>query len=771
MGLFNFFRKSTTADLDSTQLQEKGTSQHPKRQVGLLVTSELDKAMEECRSRVASISKRCRAMNQKFRDIEFDLDNDPNMCLYGVETENPEELYSPSDVQRVSQVFNNPQFLVGGTGVSGITRGPLGDRWFLSALSMISAASGLLERSCVARDEVVGVYGFVFFRDSYWVPVIIDEYSIKISFEELTSPEKHLYHNNKEDYNKFARKGNEALYFAASGVEGETWVPLIEKAYAKLHGDYGSLRGGDTSEAVEDLTGGVATLIHIKDILDTDKFWREELTNANIDRLFGCAFDRLDTAQTNHTEVNGLLGGRTYSVLRAVEIQGKRFVILCSPGGLSEWTGPWSDGSKEWTPEWVQLLPEIGHFFGNGGEFVMEYGDFLGTWEEIDRILLFDNTWVMSSQWLRVVSNPFPSVWTYGEVSFTFTIPKGTSTIVVLSKLDDRYFKDISGFFQWSFDFILFRAGDSEVLAESSRTRLWSRSVSVELELEAGDYVVHVRLDRKYHRNAIYTYYLDKPVNTRKLGRMLTQLAVGQAIASIHIPQIHRCEPKVCVILISTTAIPNDSLVSRAQQYHRPEVLSNLAGRDIKSIFAERWIEELEANKKAGKVRDVATIHIEASPSASSVTDPTEEPIVIAKLDRATQTEEKDGEEHQGVGGNEIQIEARNKEGDKMAEVDDKQLDREGDAGEINSNGEATRLVAVSELDDSSSGSTSKASSSTDGADERRVDLDPGSGYLIDDVNAVFLGLRVYTNQSAPATVTGQAKYQIREPHTLRTLP
>jgi hypothetical protein len=26
------------------------------------------------------------------------------------------------------------------------------------------------------RDEVVGVYGFIFFRDRAWFPVIIDEY-------------------------------------------------------------------------------------------------------------------------------------------------------------------------------------------------------------------------------------------------------------------------------------------------------------------------------------------------------------------------------------------------------------------------------------------------------------------------------------------------------------------------------------------------------------------------------------------------------------------
>jgi hypothetical protein len=74
-------------------------------------------------------------------------------------------------------------------------------------------------------------------------------------WEELKRDEQELYHFDKNRYNSSARHGGKTLYFASSGSLGETWVPLIEKAYAKLHGNYSHLNGGWTCEAIEDLTG------------------------------------------------------------------------------------------------------------------------------------------------------------------------------------------------------------------------------------------------------------------------------------------------------------------------------------------------------------------------------------------------------------------------------------------------------------------------------------------------------------------------------------
>jgi len=83
-----------------------------------------------------------------FRDIEFDLENDRRGCLYGLfET----KLFGPSDVHRVTQLFEKPQFFVDGAGASDIVQGAeLDDAWFLSALATASTAPGLVEKFCVA---------------------------------------------------------------------------------------------------------------------------------------------------------------------------------------------------------------------------------------------------------------------------------------------------------------------------------------------------------------------------------------------------------------------------------------------------------------------------------------------------------------------------------------------------------------------------------------------------------------------------------------------
>ncbi|KAF6759432.1 hypothetical protein DFP72DRAFT_806477 [Ephemerocybe angulata] len=507
---------------------------------GLLITPELDEAVAQCRAEVKRIAQDCRSGNRKYRDIGFDIENNQGNTLYGLFVT---ELYMVADVRRVDKVFDKPLFFDGSCTMSNdIVQGGAGDCWFLSALATVSSSKRLIEKLCVERDEEVGVYGFIFFRDNRWEPVIVDDllYTRIPRYEELKINEQNLYHYKKELYEKVARKGGKSLFFARSESSGDTWVPLIEKAYAKLHGSYSSLGSGQEWDALEDLTGGVATVVLNKDILDTDRFWNEELSRANRDRLFGCSFNNLSGERNGKadTDVQGLFGAHSYSVLRAVEVKGRRFVMLRNPWGKSEWTGRWSDGSKEWTREWVRAMPLLGHTFGNDGQFMMEYSDWLDCFSFISRVVLFDSSWAMCSEWLRVQAPPLPAAWSYGLVSFKITVSGATPAIIVLSKLNSRYYRDFSAQTRWYLDFSVVREGEKEVLAQPHHSQNSSRSVSLELELEAGTYFVYVRLDR----DIVDTGDLAWPETvedwrSERLCKAMERRAQSQSIASIIPPR------------------------------------------------------------------------------------------------------------------------------------------------------------------------------------------------------------------------------------------
>ncbi|CAE6461055.1 hypothetical protein ACGC1H_003099 [Rhizoctonia solani] len=512
--------------------------EQPKEQAGLLCTAELETARERCRRKVEAIIRDCRARNCRYRDIEFDLEGDKQRCLYGLNPPkwDPEvgELppTGPADVLRVTQIFEEPEFFIDGANSSDVAQGYLGNCWFMSAVSTVATREGLINRICVHRDEQVGVYGFLFYRDSGWVDVVIDDllYTRIPKFEELWGEQKELYHDDKEKFDARARVGGKTLYFARSKTENETWLPLLEKAYAKLHGDYQALDGGWDSEAIEGMTGGISNIIHVKDILDTDRFWEEQLLNANKDRLFGCVIG------DSRGEVSGLVTWHAYAVLEALEVNGRRFVRVRNPWGKSEWNGPWSDGSKEWTKEWLNRLDELHHKFGDDGEFLMEYKDFLKTWVTIERSRLFDAGWKLSSMWLNVVSRTYPCAWSFGDVSFTFSVTEDSPAAIVLSQLNERYFTDISGYNDWSMDFVVYRKGapTEEPYTRSYHNLFWRRTVSVELDkLEKGDYVVHVRLDRKQKWGRKKTYYQDslEDWDVRKLSKVWTQTAISRSIA------------------------------------------------------------------------------------------------------------------------------------------------------------------------------------------------------------------------------------------------
>ncbi|KAF1325405.1 Calpain-like protein, partial [Globisporangium splendens] len=497
---------ATTTVIKTTKISTKdhvivNNAKPQKEARTIIATAGRDEAVEECRRKVAKISHECRMRNVKYRDPHFDLSERKNFCLNGLrqQGEGLEGLSVPGAVRRVEDVYDNPQFIVDGIAASDIKQGGMGDCWFLAALATIANIPQLLESICVARDEQVGVYGFIFFRDGDWISEVVDDqlFISHCDYDEA-EPSMRAAFASEEAYICALQKGSKALHFAKCDDSNETWLPLMEKAFAKAHGDYSAIVGGFTGQGVEDLTGGVTMEIITCDILDKDRFWREELTKVNNELLFACGVTNgvLD-------QVRGIITNHAYSVLKAVEVNGKRLVQVRNPWGESEWTGPWSDGSTEWTPEWMTLLD---HRFGDDGAFWMSYEDFLKVFTDLDRTRIFTPEWTLAQCWTQT-HVPWPAQ--FADEEFKITLKRSSTVAIVLQQVDQRYFSGLEGQYDFRLHFRLRREGESEYLARSKQGIIMTRSANIEVDLDAGNWFVSFKVSRVKTGRAARTKYIE----------------------------------------------------------------------------------------------------------------------------------------------------------------------------------------------------------------------------------------------------------------------
>ncbi|GIK06975.1 hypothetical protein Aspvir_002628 [Aspergillus viridinutans] len=460
-----------------------------------------EQAKQECERAVERIVKECRRVNQKYTDPHFDIEVDLKSgrrdCLDSLDQKNHE--MRPKGVKRVTEIFEKPQFFVNGPTASDVRQGRDGDCWFMAALCTMGNKHGLIEKICVARDENVGVYGFIFYRDGEWQKCIVDDklYLRAADYDESVD-ERPIWDDinrsdTEEEYRKVWQTGSRALYFAQCVDPNETWLPLLEKAYAKAHGDFSSIEGGFVGEALEDLTGGVTSDILTSNILDKDRFWKEELMKVNDEFLFGCGTGLFSNwldpnYQGPPRDRRGISENHSYSIMDAKEVDGRRLLRLRNPWGKKEWTGAWSDGSEQWTPEWMQKLD---HKFGNDGFFWISYEDLLKKYQHLDRTRLFGPEWTVTQQW-TTLNVPWSA--DYHSTKFRLDVTTAGPIVIVLSQLDTRYYRGLDGEYDFVLKFRVQKEGEEEYIVRSHSSYLINRSVSAEVNLDSGRYHVLVKV-------------------------------------------------------------------------------------------------------------------------------------------------------------------------------------------------------------------------------------------------------------------------------------
>ena len=161
--------------------------------------------------------------------------------------------------------------------------------------------------------------------------------------------------------------------------------------------------------------------------------------------------------------------------------------MVMNPWGCAEWNGPWSDGSSQWT---IEAIKELGHVFGDDGVFWIRYEDFLRKFKIIYRTRLFTADWSVTQRWISLA---VPWAEQYQDIKFNVAIAQTTRAVIVLSQLDERYFRGLIGQYRFSLSFQVFKSDQTNYLISSSGEHS-VRSVSAEVDLEAGSYEVRLKV-------------------------------------------------------------------------------------------------------------------------------------------------------------------------------------------------------------------------------------------------------------------------------------
>ncbi|XP_064195765.1 calpain-3-like [Anguilla rostrata] len=302
--------------------------------------------------------------------------------------------------KRPPEICKNPQFIVGGANRTDICQGDLGDCWLLAAIASLTLNEKLLYRVIPPdqsfTENYAGIFHFQFWRYGTWVDVVVDD---RIP----------TYNNH--------------LVFTKSAKNNEFWSALLEKAYAKLHGSYEALKGGNTTEAMEDFTGGVTEFYETNDApKNLYSIMKKALDRGS---LMGCAIDdtlgfspppnvmgplidkmladgqaskpvgaraRSGVIITTRLETRtplGLVKGHAYSITGVDECTvGKNTNVLLmrlrNPWGNVEWSGPWSNRSKEWASLSNSERERLQQQNTQEGDFWMSYEDFIRHFTKVE---------------------------------------------------------------------------------------------------------------------------------------------------------------------------------------------------------------------------------------------------------------------------------------------------------------------------------------------------------------------------------------------------
>jgi hypothetical protein len=300
--------------------------------------------------------------------------------------EEPRSTYGPHPWYRPEEYTVAPDYFKGGSGAGDVIQGSLGDCWLIGALASVASHPNQLIENIFGSEaddfKRYGVYTCRFYRNGEWA--------------EVTTDTRIPYGVNEE--------GN--LYncpvYARCRNQDEIWVPFVEKAYAKLNRNYEALNGGSVSEALVDLTGGVAEKMLLTDpkiqaMVENGQLWTRMKRYMEWNYMMCCSMS-VHGGNFEDEGAQGILQNHAYSIIYIKEVGPLKFLKVRNPWGKCEWRGEWSDGDSKWEdhPEVEAAMQDDRDANFNrdvdDGTFWIVWEDFVVNFNKIYLCRLFDDS-------------------------------------------------------------------------------------------------------------------------------------------------------------------------------------------------------------------------------------------------------------------------------------------------------------------------------------------------------------------------------------------
>jgi calpain-15 len=346
-----------------------------------------------------------------------------------------------------------------------VCQGGLGNCWLAAALSIVARFPELIDKMFVTKEfNEWGAYHLRLCHAGEWRSILVDD----------LLPTSKIFEGYMDGMTAYYSQGGSLCYL--HGARRQIWVPIVEKAAAKLYGCWANMMGGTIAEAMSLFTGFPTQRIRGLYIRKAERQRREEQRQKRIEQRtqlllqgqdapeddedsdedndamtwskilsaseagyvmgMGCTEEACEKTKDHLVEQKGLQAPHAYGILdaREVQVDGKlvRLLKIRNPWGEKSprtWKGDWGKDSSTWT---FELQLELGVVNRSGVKMDEDMGIFWMAFEDVKEYFSQVEVCRVHQHWKEIRCRGWlPSALGPGE-AFDLTVFRRTQVDIVV---------------------------------------------------------------------------------------------------------------------------------------------------------------------------------------------------------------------------------------------------------------------------------------------------------------------------------------------------